>query len=99
MAQQLSVDRQPAIVPQPVAQLKEKRKFAKVSQLVRQIPWGHHQRQGKAIDNFSLTLSNPQSGLAKETLKNPYNFDFLTLGRDAHERDLETALTHGPVRT
>ena len=53
-----------------------------------------YRRQGKAIDNFSLTLSDEQSGLAKETLKNPYNFDFLMLGREARERDLETALTN-----
>ena len=53
-----------------------------------------YRRQGKAIDNFSLTLSDEQSGLAKETLKNPYNFDFLMLGKEARERDLETALTN-----
>jgi predicted nuclease of restriction endonuclease-like (RecB) superfamily len=53
-----------------------------------------YRRQGKAIDNFSMTLSNEQSGLAKETLKNPYNFDFLMLGKEARERDLETALTN-----
>lgn len=52
-----------------------------------------YQRQGKAIDNFGSTLPEPQSDLAKETLKNPYNFDFLTLGKEARERDLETALT------
>ena len=27
-------------------------------------------------------------------MKNPYNFDFLMLGKDAKERDLETALTN-----
>ncbi len=53
-----------------------------------------YQRQGKAIDNFSLTLPDVQSELAKETLKNPYNFDFLMLGKEARERDLETALTN-----
>ena len=52
-----------------------------------------YRRQGKAIDNFSLTLPDEQSELAKETLKNPYNFDFLMLGKEARERDLETALT------
>ncbi|WP_431214270.1 PDDEXK nuclease domain-containing protein [Puia sp. P3] len=35
-----------------------------------------------------------QSGLVRETLKNPYNFDFLMLGKEAKERDLETALTN-----
>jgi predicted nuclease of restriction endonuclease-like (RecB) superfamily len=106
--------------------------FEKVSQLVRQIPWGHnreiimkcaniemalfyiqgiiqnnwsraillaqiesklYERQGKAIQNFKLALPALQADLARETLKNPYNFDFLTLGKEARERDLETAIT------
>jgi len=52
-----------------------------------------YQRQGKAIDNFEVALPHPQADLARETLKNPYNFDFLTLRKEAHERDLERALT------
>jgi len=36
-------------------------------------------REGKAITNFKATLPEPQSDLARETLKDPYNFDFLTL--------------------
>ena len=51
------------------------------------------ERQGKAINNFDSTLPKPQSDLARELLKNPYNFDFLTLGPDAQERDIEAALT------
>ena len=62
--------------------------------LTAQIESKLYRRQGKAIDNFCLTLSDEQSGLAKETLKNPYNFDFLMLGKEARERDLETALTN-----
>jgi predicted nuclease of restriction endonuclease-like (RecB) superfamily len=53
---------------------------------------GLHRRQGKALTNFSRTLPPPQSDLAQEVLKDPYNFDFLTLGKDAHERDLERGL-------
>src|SRR5262249_41212694 len=34
----------------------------------------------------------PQSDLARQLLKDPYNFDFLTLSQDAHERDIETGL-------
>ncbi|MDR1384624.1 MAG: DUF1016 domain-containing protein [Planctomycetaceae bacterium] len=34
----------------------------------------------------------PQADLFKETLKNPYNFDFLTLEKDARERELERGL-------
>lgn len=36
-------------------------------------------RQGKAITNFQNTLPEPQSDLAKQTLKDPYNFSFLAL--------------------
>jgi predicted nuclease of restriction endonuclease-like (RecB) superfamily len=39
--------------------------------------------KGKSISNFSKTLPAPQSDLAQETLKNPYNFDFLGLEDDA----------------
>lgn len=52
-----------------------------------------YQRQGKAITNFNQTLPKPQSDLAQQLLKSPYNFDFLSLGAEAQERDLERALT------
>lgn len=51
-----------------------------------------YDRQGKAITNFEWTLPKPQSDLAIETLKNPYNFDFLHLGEEALERDVEDAM-------
>ena len=51
-----------------------------------------HKREGKAVTNFKHTLPPPQSDLAEQTLKDPYNFDFLTLGSDVHERDLEQGL-------
>lgn len=51
-----------------------------------------YQRQGKAITNFEQTLPQPQSDLAQQILKSPYNFDFLSLGKEAQERDLERAL-------
>lgn len=50
------------------------------------------QRQGNAITNFKQTLPNTQSDLAIQTLKNPYLFDFLRLGEEMRERDLEDAL-------
>ena len=54
-----------------------------------------HQRQGKATTNFARTLATPQSELAQETLKDPYTFDFLTVGRETHERVTERDLvTH-----
>jgi predicted nuclease of restriction endonuclease-like (RecB) superfamily len=51
-----------------------------------------HKREGKAVTNFQRTLPPPQSDLAEQTLKDPYNFDFLTIRNDAHERDLEQGL-------
>lgn len=60
--------------------------------LLHQIDSKLYQRQGKALNNFALTLPKPQADLAIETLKNPYNFNFLTLGPQARERDLENAL-------
>ncbi len=60
--------------------------------LVEQIKSGLYDRQGKAITNFSKTLPTIHSDLAKQTLKNPYLFDFLGLGEEARERELENAL-------
>lgn len=51
-----------------------------------------HERQGQAITNFEARLPAPHSELAHETLKDPYLFDFLGLGDDAHEREIENAL-------
>jgi predicted nuclease of restriction endonuclease-like (RecB) superfamily len=52
-----------------------------------------YQRQGKALSNFDRLLPEAQSDLAKEVLKDPYNFDFLTLTENYKERELETALS------
>ncbi len=60
--------------------------------LIHQIQSGLHLRQGSAQTNFARTLPAPQSELAQQILKDPYNFDFLDLGIEAHERDLERAL-------
>ena len=49
-------------------------------------------REGKSINNFKATLPEPQSDLAIETLKDPYNFDFLTLTEKHNEKELEDAL-------
>ena len=43
------------------------------------------------ISNYLNKLPSPQSHLAQETLKNPYNFDFLGLHDDACEREIENA--------
>jgi len=45
-----------------------------------------------AVSNFSETLPSPQSELAKETIRNPYNFDLLGLESDALEKEIESGL-------
>lgn len=60
--------------------------------LVIQIESGLYKRQGTATTNFPSTLPAPESDLAQQLLKDPYNFDFLTLAKEAQERDLEGGL-------
>ncbi len=60
--------------------------------LVHQIDSHLYQRQGQAVTNFERTLPAPDSDLAQQLLKDPYNFDFLSLGIEAHERGLERGL-------
>ena len=62
------------------------------SVLAMQIDSGLHRRQGKALNNFSLTLPPPQSDLACGILKDPYLFDFLVLGDGMREREVEQRL-------
>lgn len=49
-------------------------------------------RQGNAITNFDRALPPPASDLARQILKDPYQFDFLSFAPDMRERDLEKAL-------
>jgi hypothetical protein len=49
--------------------------------LVYQIESSLYERQGRARVNFDRTLPAPQSELAKQILKDPYNVDFLTLDK------------------
>ena len=51
-----------------------------------------HLREGQAITNFEATLPAPQSDLARQLLRDPYNFDFLTLTERHNERELEAGL-------
>jgi len=60
--------------------------------LVHQIESELYNRDGKAISNFEARLPQPQSDLAKATLKDPYSFDFLTLTQKHNEKELEDAL-------
>jgi predicted nuclease of restriction endonuclease-like (RecB) superfamily len=61
--------------------------------LTHQIESRLYQRDGKAITNFEATLPALQSDLAMQTLKDPYNFDFLMLRERHDEKELEDALT------
>ncbi len=65
----------------------------------RSVLWHHidtklyqRQFQPERAANFQLTLPPAQSDLVREVLKDPYNFDFLTLADDAQEKDLERGL-------
>jgi len=60
--------------------------------LIHQIESRLYERSGQAVTNFQKTLPPPQSDLAQQALKDPYNFDFLTLRQQAHEREIEAAL-------
>jgi len=50
-----------------------------------------HARQAviPKISNFKDRLPDLQSDMALEVLKDPYVFDFLSVGEDAHEREIE----------
>ena len=50
------------------------------------------QRQGKASTNFERSLPQRQSDLARELLKDPYDFQFLATAREAEEREIERGL-------
>jgi predicted nuclease of restriction endonuclease-like (RecB) superfamily len=63
--------------------------------LVLQIESRLFDRQGSAITNFEQALPKPQSDLAQQLLKDPYNFEFLTISQNAQELELERGLvTH-----
>lgn len=57
-----------------------------------QIDTDLYRRQGRGSTNFARTLPAPQSELAQQILKDPYNFDFLGLEVDAHEREIHRGL-------
>ena len=63
--------------------------------LVNQIESDLYKRQGisKKLSTFQSTMPKPYSDLAQETMKDPYIFDFLSIGKDAHEREIEKELT------
>ncbi|QQO07561.1 PDDEXK nuclease domain-containing protein [Breznakiella homolactica] len=56
------------------------------------------QREGKAATNFKTSLPEPQSDLTLQTIKDPYNFDFLNLREKHDEKELESALLEHVTR-
>jgi len=60
--------------------------------LALQIKTDLYQRKGKAVTNFQNTLPEPFSDLAQQTLKDPYVFDFMTMTKPFHEKDIEKQL-------
>ena len=50
------------------------------------------EREGKAINNFEVALPDLNKNLAKQIIKDPYNFDFLTITDDYNEKELKDAL-------
>jgi len=60
--------------------------------LVMQIETRLIERQGNAVSNFEQRLPKPDSDLARESIKDPYRFDFLGLTEEAQEREIEGAL-------
>lgn len=53
---------------------------------------GLYVREGKSITNFEKRLPALQSDLARQTLKDPYHFDFLTIREGYDERELQKEL-------
>lgn len=63
--------------------------------LVNHIELQTAKRIGNSQTNFSLTLPKPMSDLAHEAMKDPYKLDFLGLGAESQEREIEKAIaTH-----
>jgi predicted nuclease of restriction endonuclease-like (RecB) superfamily len=61
--------------------------------LMNKIDQGLYESQGKLTNNFVQVLPSDQSALVKATFKDPYFFDFLQLGDEATEREIEDSLT------
>ncbi len=57
-----------------------------------QIKSGYHNRIGSSSNNFNELLPPVNSDIAKNTVKDPYVFDFITLKDDYKEKELEIAM-------
>jgi len=59
---------------------------------------GLYETQGKALTNFAETLPKPDTDLARDILKDPYNLQFLRLYENYQEQDLQLALEQNIVQ-
>ena len=66
--------------------------------LLNQINNELHLRRGQAIHNFERALPAPDSELVRDTLKDPYIWDFVRLHPGFDERRLEDAIVENIVR-
>ena len=59
---------------------------------------GLYHRKGNITCNFDSALPKPQSDLAIQTLKDPYIFEFLSLGEEAQEKEIERGLINNVTK-
>ncbi|MFT5287781.1 MAG: putative nuclease of restriction endonuclease-like (RecB) superfamily, partial [Planctomycetota bacterium] len=57
-----------------------------------QIESGLYARRGTSNSNFERTLTPEHSDLVQQTIKDPYNFEFLGIAEEVSERVLEKGL-------
>lgn len=57
-----------------------------------------YEHTGKALNNFEITLPQPQNALANEIIKDPYKLDFFSLPSKFDEKDLENKLAENVTR-
>lgn len=67
------------------------------STLTLEIEKGLYQKRGAVVSNFENKLPAPYSGLAKDILKSPYNFEFIQ-DKIEYESQLEEALANNITR-
>ena len=67
-------------------------------ELVHAIESKLYERTGKALNNFDVTLPQPQNALATEIIKDPYKLDFFSLPSKFSEMGLENKLATNITR-
>ncbi len=61
--------------------------------LINKVDQDLYHSQGKLSNNFAQVLPTNQASMVTETFKDPYFFDFLQLGAESSEREIEDSLT------